>query len=112
MLIERLEREVMAEQGVELDQLLNAGKVVNLVREIAGLEKILEEDVNLNADDKAELCEVIAEKREKVTTEKRLVMRGWLKGLFVGQSVLAGGISLLMAYDSVPGQHLPLPVQV
>ena len=39
-------------------------------------------------------------------------MRGWLKGLFVGQSVIAVVISLFMVYDAVPGYALPLPVKV
>ena len=48
--------------------------------------------------------------------EKRAVMRGWLKGLFVGQSVIAGAASLVMVYDGLPWQqealHLPLPIKV
>ena len=41
-LISRLEAEIMAQSGVELDQLINPSKVVNLERENAKLTKKLE----------------------------------------------------------------------
>jgi len=110
-LIERLEAEIMATEGVELDQLINPGKVVNLERELVVMERILA-DESVGAQEKAELKVSMEEKRTKLAQEKRLVMRGWLKNLFVGQSVLAAAISLGMVYDAVPGAPLPLAVQV
>jgi hypothetical protein len=38
----------------------------------------------------AEIQKVIDKKSATLIVEKRGVMRGWLKNLFVGQSVLAG----------------------
>ena len=38
-LIERLNAEILAESGVELDQLINPSKVVNLERDLVSLRK-------------------------------------------------------------------------
>eukprot|EP01038_Epipyxis_sp_PR26KG_P004759 gene4759-6673_t len=109
-LINRIRAEVFAESGVELDQLINPSKVVNLERDILKLSKELEQS---NSQSKIlEIENKISKKRATLAIEKRAVMRGWLKNLFVGQSVLAGGISLLMVYDAVPGIQTPLAVQV
>ena len=110
-LIERIEAEVLAESGVTLDQLINPSKVVNLERELVQLEKIIELG-NLNASEITEIELNMEDKRKKLAIEKRAVMTGWLKNLFVGQSILAGMASLAMVYDAVPGQHLDLSIQV
>jgi hypothetical protein len=109
-LIQRVMDEVMSVNGVELDQLINPGKVVNLERSLVTLRAEME-----TCSDPSRISEINEEieKKEKILfIEKRSVMRGWLKGLFVGQSVLAGFISLAMVYNVVPGQDLPLPLQV
>jgi hypothetical protein len=109
-LIKRISEEVLADTGVELDQLINPSKVVNLERDIVNLTTKLETETDLFERQKIE--ESIDKKRRTLVIEKRSVMQTWLKNLFVGQSVLAGVISLAMVYDAIPGTHLPLPVQV
>ena len=109
-LIQRVMDEVMSVSGVELDQLINPGKVVNLERTVVKLNTELEtctDDARI-----AEIYEEITKKEKTLFMEKRSVMRGWLKNLFVGQSVLAGAISLGMVYNAIPGQDLPLPLRV
>jgi hypothetical protein len=107
LLIERLNAEILAESGVELDQLINPSKVVNLERDLVSLRKdiLLTTDV----DEIAEINKVIDKKTATLIVEKRGVMRGWLKNLFVGQSVLAGAGSLALVYQVVPTE---LPIQV
>jgi len=109
-LIRRIEAEVMAESGVKLDQLINPSKVVNLERDLIKLAAQL--GTCGNAEERAKLEEKMATKRGTLAVEKRAVMRGWLKNLFVGQSILAAAVSYVMVYDLVPGTHLPLPIQV
>lgn len=109
-LIERLNVEIMANTGVQLDQLINPGKIVNLERDIAQLEIQLS---NLTTEkDKLVVQNKIKAQSDTLAVEKRLVMRGWLKNLFVGQSIIAGIVSLAMAYDAVPGYPVPLPLRV
>lgn len=109
-LIKRLNKEIMAESGVDLDQLINPSKVVNLERDIINLSKALE---STSVESEIEEIQLkISKKRDVLLIEKRSVMRGWLKNLFVGQSVLAGVISLAMVYNSVPGIDFPLPIKV
>jgi len=110
-LIERINAEVLAESGVELDQLINPSKVVNLERDIINLT----EQLSISGDvEKEQIQNKIDKKRSTLAIEKRAVMRNWLKNLFVGQSVLAGVISFLMVYNIVPGYegNLPLAGQV
>jgi len=110
-LIERINAEVLAECGVELDQLINPSKVVNLERDIINLT----EQLSLSGDvEKEQIQNKIDKKRSTLAIEKRAVMRNWLKNLFVGQSVLAAVISFLMVYNIVPGYegNLPLAGQV
>ncbi|CAM9682039.1 unnamed protein product [Chrysoparadoxa australica] len=109
-LIARLDAEIMEEQGVPLDQLLNPGKVVNLERELAQLRIDLQGAAGNAA---LEIQASIEEKEAKAAMEKRSVVRGWLKNLFVGQSVLATVIAGIMVYDKVPGfEHVDLSVRV
>ena len=107
LLIERLNAEILAESGVELDQLINPSKVVNLERDLVSLRK--EILLTTNSDEIAEIQKVIDKKTATLIVEKRGVMRGWLKNLFVGQSVLAGVGSLALVYQWVPTE---LPIQV
>ena len=115
-LIRRINAEVLAESGVELEQLINPSKVVNLEREILTLTASLSADGDnvLSSEEQARIQEKIAKKKATLSVEKRAVMRSWLKNLFVGQSVVAAVASLLMVYDIVPGYEgqLPLSVQV
>lgn len=107
LLIERLNAEILAESGVELDQLINPSKVVNLERDLVSLRK--EILLTTSSDEIAEIQKVIDKKTATLIVEKRGVMRGWLKNLFVGQSVLAGVGSLALVYQWVPTE---LPIQV
>ena len=112
-LIRRINAEVLAESGVELEQLINPSKVVNLEREIINLTAALSDDSNvLSAEEQSRIQEKIAKKKATLSVEKRAVMRSWLKNLFVGQSVLAAVASLLMVYNIVPGYEGQLPLSV
>jgi hypothetical protein len=91
LLIERLNAEIMLESGVELDQLINPSKVVNLERDLFQLNKQIK--LTTDVSEIAEIQKVIDKKSATLIVEKRGVMRGWLKNLFVGQSVLAGNDS-------------------
>ena len=110
-LISRINAEVLAETGVELEQLINPSKVVNLERDIIKLTASLS---SASIDEKRRIEDKIDKKRSVLAVEKRAVMRDWLKNLFIGQSVLAGVISFLMVYDIVPGYegNVALPVKV
>ncbi len=109
-LVQRIRDDVLRETGVELDQLLNPSKVVNLEFDLINLRNELEATAEGKAMQKLEAT--ILKKETQLATEKRLVMRGWLKNLFLGQSALAGALSGVVAYDVLPGfPHLPLPVK-
>ena len=120
VLIRRIEQEVWAESGVELDQLINPSKVVNLERDLLQLRLELRGEMGSGREGEGKgdvgarrkLEELIDKKQRSLLVEKRAVMRGWLKNLFLGQSALAGLISLAMVYDAVPGYgHIPLVAQ-
>eukprot|EP01041_Mallomonas_annulata_P003829 gene3829-7629_t len=109
-LIMRVEAEVLAESGVGLEDLINPSKVINLSREI---EKLLLDKQQASSEaEKLKIQGSIDKKQSSLAIEKRGVMRGWLKNLFVGQSVLALVASIFMVYDIVPGTPLPLAVRV
>ncbi len=55
------------------------------------------------------LRQSIAKKEEQLATEKRLVMRGWLKNLFLGQSLIAIALSGLVARNRTPHTRRRLP---
>ena len=110
LLVQRVAQEVMSESGVELDQLINPGKVVNLERDLAKLE--IELSACSDTTRIEEINEIIDKKQKTLFIEKRSVMRGWLKNLFVCQSIISGIISLGMVYDAYPNIDLPLPIKV
>eukprot|EP00624_Nannochloropsis_granulata_P001320 evm.model.NODE_16421_length_6325_cov_27.414228.3 len=109
-MVQRIRDEVLRETGVELDQLLNPSKVVNLEFDLINLRN--ERDTTNDNQALAKLEKQIEKKETQLATEKRLVMRGWLKNLFLGQSLLAVALSGVVVYDALPGfDHLPLPVR-
>lgn len=110
-LIIRLEEEIRTETGFELDQLINPAKVVNLERDLVKLNFKLASG-NVDTTERMAIEETIAQKKSVIQSEKRLIMRGWLKNLFVGQSVLSAIIAYGMASNSIPGFDLPLQIQV
>lgn len=108
-IVERMDAEVRALTGVALEDLLNPSKVVNLER-----ERILTEaELGAAADgaERAELQEKLDKIETRLAAEKRTVFRGWLKNLFIGQSLLAIAISGLMVYDAIPGVQLDLSLR-
>jgi hypothetical protein len=96
-LIERLNAEVMAESGVPLDQLINPSKVVNAERDLILLGRQLASTTD--SIQRTEIEAKMEKKRKSSLQEKRAIMQGWLKNLFVGQSVVAGLISLALVYQ-------------
>lgn len=86
-LVARVQQEVRELMGVELEDLLNPSKVVNLER-----EKIVKEAELASCTD-AEVRAELETRLEKIDgdlfREKRTVFQGWLKGLFISQSVIS-----------------------
>ena len=86
-LVARVQLEVRELMGVELEDLLNPSKVVNLER-----EKIVKEAELASCTD-AEVRTELETRLEKIEgdlfREKRTVFQGWLKGLFISQSVIS-----------------------
>ena len=86
-LVARVQQEVRDLMGVELEDLLNPSKVVNLER-----EKIVKEAELASCTD-AEVRGELETRLEKIEgdlfREKRTVFQGWLKGLFISQSVIS-----------------------
>lgn len=109
-LIQRLNQEIFSEMGVELEQLINPSKVVNLERDLIKLERQKLQLTNQGEIEKID--EQIAKKKSTSAIERRSIMQGWLKNLFIFQSVLSGVASLGMVYNSIPGYEAPLPIQV
>lgn len=109
-LVKRINLEVLAESGVELEQLINPSKVVNLERDLVALRASLA--AATSEKERLDIEKKISKKEKILFVEKRAVFRGWLKNLFLGQSIVAGVASLGMVYDCIPGLPVPLPVQV
>jgi hypothetical protein len=108
-LVERIDLEVQALTGVSLEDLLNPSKVVNLER-----ERLITVDELAAATDptmRTELEAKIQKIEQRLFVEKRTVFRGWLKGLFIGQSLIAVLLSGVMVFDAFPGIHLDLSLR-
>lgn len=108
-LVARMDREVQALTGVALEDLLNPSKVVNLER-----ERLITVDELESASDvvvRAELEEKLAKIEQRLSVEKRTVFRGWLKNLFIAQSLIAVVLSGLMVFDAFPGVSLDLSLR-
>lgn len=99
-LVARVQQEVRDLMGVELEDLLNPSKVVNLER-----EKIVKERELASCTD-AEVRAELETRLEKIDgdlfREKRTVFQGWLKGLFISQSVISLVLSGYMVFDAFP----------
>ncbi|CAM9740317.1 unnamed protein product [Ectocarpus sp. 4 AP-2014] len=109
-LIQRVTEEVEAESGVELDQLINPAKVINLERDLVKLRATLEDGPG---SDRKAIEEEIAKKESTLVKEKRMYMQGWLKKVFVGQAVITTILGGLMASDQVPFfPHVDISIQV
>jgi len=99
-LVAAVEAEVFALTGVGLEDLLNPSKVVNYERERILLGEQIEQaqDAGERADLEARLDKV----EKQLYSEKRTVFRGWLKNVFVGQALIALGLSGVAVYDAFP----------
>jgi len=100
-LVERMEREVRELTGVGLEDLLNPSKVVNYERERLLLEAELSSTA-LDAARREEAQTRLTKVTRELNAEKRTVFRGWLKGVFVGQAVIAIVVGGLAAFDAFP----------
>jgi hypothetical protein len=109
-LIARVAAEVQRDSGVDLDQLINPSKVINLERELVKLRAELSA---ASSSTSADLQNTIEQKELKLSQEKRAVMQDWLKQIFVGQAALSAIIAGFMVYDAVPGfEHVDLSIRV
>mmetsp|Transcript_22428 Transcript_22428/g.48973 ORF Transcript_22428/g.48973 Transcript_22428/m.48973 type:complete len:330 (+) Transcript_22428:22-1011(+) len=108
-LVARIDAEVLQLTGVPLDDLLNPSKVVNLERDrilcLAELAKSLPEAERVELQAKLDKVE------QDLYREKRTVFRGWLKAVFIVQSLIAIVASGIFVYDAVPGVSLDLSLR-
>lgn len=106
--VTRRVRGELAADGINLDELLNAGKVVSLTRKL--------DKLSLECDQLSEGSQELQEAKQKISKletdlvrEKRQVMQDWLKKLFLLQAFLFIGIGGILANDVVPGvESVPL----
>lgn len=105
--VEAKVREELAADGINLDELLNAGKVVSLTRK---LEKLVLESTHAPVDSDAykEIQKNISKIQSDIVREKRQVMQLWLKRLFLSQAVLFLAIGGILSNDALPGYSVPL----
>lgn len=116
--VRRINEQIQIESGVNLDELLNPAKVVNLERDLVNLRAELAEltkkditgleIINLSTEecdgggggeDVEKVRAKITKKERDLSIERRSVFRGWLKNIFLGQAVLSLGLSWIMATD-------------
>mmetsp|Transcript_19764 Transcript_19764/g.54962 ORF Transcript_19764/g.54962 Transcript_19764/m.54962 type:complete len:217 (-) Transcript_19764:556-1206(-) len=112
--VQQINAEIRRDVGVDLDELLNPAKVVNLERdlynyrvELASLTgatvadgiKLTTEicDNGGGGEDADALRKRIQKKETDLSIERRSVFRGWLKNIFLGQAVLSLALSYVMA---------------
>jgi hypothetical protein len=106
--VEARVRKELESAGIELEQLLNPSKVVNLERKLAEYQTRLAELTSSgNAAERDRLLSKFSKMQRELEQEKRAVMRQWLKNLFVAQGILTAALGGWMAFDS----RLPLYVQ-
>lgn len=100
--IARRVRDELAADGINLDELLNAGKVVNLTRK---LDMLTAESEKLAAgsSELQDAKQKMSKLESDLVREKRQVMQNWLKQLFLLQAIIFIGIGGVLANDVVPG---------
>mmetsp|Transcript_37665 Transcript_37665/g.92574 ORF Transcript_37665/g.92574 Transcript_37665/m.92574 type:complete len:360 (-) Transcript_37665:183-1262(-) len=84
---ELVRREVRADLGCELEDLLNPIKVVSLETKILAAEQEIAQGAD--AERSQRLLDDIDKYRADLAVEKRAIMKDWLKMLFRGQAVLS-----------------------
>lgn len=114
--VQRINQQIQKESGVDLDELLNPAKVVNLERDLVNLRSELAMLTGGNSNDvvgkTTEECDnggggeaadkirqKIVKKEKDLLIERRSVFRGWLKNVFLGQAVLSLVLSWFMVTD-------------
>jgi len=118
--VKRINDQIQLESGVQLEELLNPAKVVNLERDLVNLRAQLADltGKDLSKEDKdmveftteevdnggggveADKVRKQIDKKEKdLFIERRSVFRGWLKNVFLGQAILSLGLSWIMVTD-------------
>lgn len=103
-------RKELADNGVNLDDLLDGGKVVSLTRQLDQLS--LDATKHSESSTEYQTMQTKINKLEtKLVFEKRQVMQKWLKQLFVAQAIGFAAVGGFLANDAVPGYHLPLVAQ-
>lgn len=109
----RINEQIRADVGVDLEELLNPAKVVNLERDLFNLRSELayvtgkgsvdvtgmtteECDGGGGGEEANEIRKSIDKKEKSLLIERRAVFRGWLKNVFLGQAVLSLALSWVM----------------
>jgi len=108
-LVARIEREVFELTGAKLEDLLNPSKVVNYERERIILEGQIEACTDV--EERKELEARLTKIEKQLYSEKRTVFAGWLKAVFIGQALIAGGISGVAAFDAFPTVTIDISLQ-
>jgi hypothetical protein len=109
---------IQRDMGVDLEELLNPAKVVNLERDLYTLRVNLAEQTKQDISGITDtpltteladgggggeyadsLRKSITKKEASLTIERRSVFRGWLKNIFLGQAIISFGLSYVMATD-------------
>lgn len=96
-------RQQLATEGINLDELFNSAKVIGLTRK---LDKLTSESQRLSAQSqqREQLSEKISNIEADLVREKRLVMRTWLKKLFLAQAYLFIALGGVLSNNFVPEQ--------
>lgn len=103
-------RTELAADGIDIDDLLDVGKVISLTRELDELDRIVE--TLSTSDPQRSVLQVKADSlRTDLSRVKREVMRPFLKRVFIIQGIISLFIGGLLAADIWPTGHVPLLAQ-
>lgn len=95
-------REELAAEGVDFNELLNAGKVVSLTRKVDALTYDIAR-AREGSDEYGVMQGKLAKLEGELVSEKRQVMQTWLKRLFLVQAFVFIAVGGLLSNDAVPG---------
>lgn len=95
-------REELAADGINMDELLNAGKVVSLTQKFESLS-VENERLEEGSTEREKIQAELAKVESDLIREKRQVMQTWLKNLFLVQAIAFIAIGGILANDVVPG---------